>query len=274
MTTLSEAAQARAASMRSVADRPSERRSGSDKATAPRGAVRAQVHIAGDTSSKVGGCASVVERGYEMWDAFGPYTEIVSRDAFNSTLASDPVVEYTVNHGAGGALPMASTRNGTLTLSMSDEGLDFEAVLDSSRNDVADLLKAIQRGDMAEASFKFRITAGQWSPDYTEYRITEVDLNRGDVSSVNFGANPSAYTTLRAAATALMEGRALDPEDVNIITQALAKFAAIDNIVDEAQAQIAEYLGVPNPDDDAPAEPRAEAKPVEIRLDETHHIAL
>ena len=42
-----------------------------------------------------------------------------------------------------------------------------------------------------EMSFMFRITAGHWSPDYTEFRINAVDINRGDVSAVNFGANPT-----------------------------------------------------------------------------------
>jgi hypothetical protein len=52
------------------------------------------------------------------------------------------------------------------------------------------MLKAYERGDLVESSFKFRIDSGKWSPDYSEYRIEAVDLNRGDVSIVNFGANP------------------------------------------------------------------------------------
>jgi hypothetical protein len=38
-----------------------------------------------------------------------------------------------------------------------------------------------------------------WSPDWMQYRIEEVDLHRGDVSAVNFGANPFASSGTRAA---------------------------------------------------------------------------
>ena len=97
---------------------------------------------------------------------------------------------------AGGGLPMAHTRNDTLVLSVikgaEETGFWYEASVDSSRNDVSDMVKAMERGDLAESSFKFRIVRGQWSPDWTEYHINEVDIDRGDVSAVNFGANPFA----------------------------------------------------------------------------------
>lgn len=272
MTAIATSASAeRRAHYRSVNDRPSERRFDS-LPDAPRGCVRTEVRsadVASDGTAKVGGVASVVETGYEMYDMFGPYTEVVSRDAFDKTLAANPTVEFALNHGRSGGPSMASTRNGTLRLWTSDDGLEYEADVDATRSDVSDMVKALKRGDLAEASFKFRITSGQWSPDYTEYRINEVDLHRGDVSAVNFGANPSASSTLRERLEAAVEARALDPEDVNIITQSLAKFAAIDNIVDDAQVQLAEYLGVPNPDVD---DERNAATPVEIRAEETHHL--
>ncbi len=47
-------------------------------------------------------------------------------------------------------------------------------------------------------SFAFRIVRGEWSPDYTQYRILEVDLDRGDVSAVNYGANPNTSISARA----------------------------------------------------------------------------
>ena len=56
-------------------------------------------------------------------------------------------------------------------------------------------------------SFAFRIVRGAWSPDYTEYRILEVDLDRGDVSAVNFGANPNTSIAARAKqALAALDG--------------------------------------------------------------------
>ena len=65
-----------------------------------------------------------------------------------------------------------------------------------------DLTAAIADGAVTEMSFAFRITDGQWSPDYTEYRINAVDLDRGDVSAVTYGANP--HTSIEARAASLL----------------------------------------------------------------------
>lgn len=208
--TIVEAAQLRTERdvYQSLAARPSQRRASeaTDAPAAvrmtltPQSLVRATLDDAGN--AHVVGLASVTEEGYEMWDWAGPYTEVVSLDAFDATLASSPLVEFTLNHNRGGGLPMAHTRNNTLMLSATKDGgqtgLAYDASVDPTRTDVADMIKALERGDLAEASFKFRIVRGQWSPDYTEYRINEVDLHRGDVSAVNFGANPSATSALRA----------------------------------------------------------------------------
>lgn len=49
-----------------------------------------------------------------------------------------------------------------------------------------------------EMSFRFRIIRDPWSPDYTEYRIEEYDIHRGDVAIVGFGANPTTDGGLRS----------------------------------------------------------------------------
>lgn len=201
MTSRLEAAQARAAGMRACGDRPRERRG--DVLGAP-SAVRARVTVRIDRAQSVRaadgaevvrfvGYASVTDTPYRMWDSFGEYDETVVRTAFGPTLAADPLVEFVPNHGRGGQIPMAHTRNGTLRLVEDDEGLRVEADLDPRRSDVADLLLAIERGDLAEMSFRFVIVRGRWSDDFSEYFIHEVDLERGDVSPVNFGANPFTH---------------------------------------------------------------------------------
>lgn len=206
--TIRAAAEARAAGARDVTARPSQRRHAEwVDGTSPARVARAfDVRAATDNAGPVVATfASVTEQPYEMYDMFGPYTEVVSLDAFDATLATGPSVEFTLNHGAGGGIPMAHTRNATLTLSAIKDGditgLWYEAMVDQTRNDVADMLKAMQRLDLAESSFKFRIDSGQWSPDWTEYRILAVSLDRGDVSAVNFGANPhTASDMLKHAA--------------------------------------------------------------------------
>lgn len=206
------AAQARAAGVRAPADRPQQRRSHPDEGVGL-GRVRVQLgkpeirtlERNGLSVVHVGGYACTTDQPYEMYDYFGPYVEQVTGGAFGATLAASPLVEFTVNHGAGGAIPMAHTRNGMLDLVETAEldedglkGLRYDAFVDPTRSDVANVLKAMERGDLAEASFKFRITLGAWSPDWTEFHIEGVDLDRGDVSTVNFGANPNATSGLRS----------------------------------------------------------------------------
>ena len=94
--------------------------------------------------------------------------------------------------------PMASTRNSRLELWADDQGLGQRAWLNPKRSDVQLLVQAIEDEDVREQSFMFRITSGQWSPDYTEYRIQEFDLERGDVGPVTYGANPHTSIAARS----------------------------------------------------------------------------
>jgi phage head maturation protease len=144
---------------------------------------------------QVEGYASVFETGYEMYDWYGPYTEIVSAGAADVTLAANPEVVFRFNHAG---TPMAGTRNGRLNLWADETGLGQRALLNPRRGDVSDLVQAIEDDDVREQSFMFRITAGQWSPDYMEYRITEFDLERGDVGPVTYGANPHTSISARS----------------------------------------------------------------------------
>jgi phage head maturation protease len=144
---------------------------------------------------QVEGYASVFEAGYEMYDMFGPYTEVVSKGAADMTLAADPEVVFRFNHAG---MSMASTRNGRLELWADEQGLGQRAWLNPKRNDVQDLMRAIEDSDVREQSFMFRITSGQWSPDYTEYRINAFDLERGDVGPVTYGASPHTSIAARS----------------------------------------------------------------------------
>lgn len=167
------------------------------------GQIRSQlVERDGKQFVHLSGYASTVNESYEMYDMFGPYTEIVDGGAFDRTLRADPDVSFLVNHRG---LTMARTANGTLELSVDDQGLASDAYLNPSRTDVRDLVAAIEDGDITEMSFAFQIVRGSWSPDYEEYRILEVDLDRGDVSAVNYGANPNTSIAARMAAIAAVD---------------------------------------------------------------------
>ena len=193
--TLAAAAAARAQQVRQRADRPSQRRC-AEQPTA-RAAVRASlsdVHVraAGDDGGQLEfiGHASVYEQGYEMWDYYGPYTEIVSAGAAAESLArSDLDVPLVLGHDQ--LRRLARTTTGSLILAEDDRGLSVHApALDPADYDVAYIAPKLRAGLIDEMSFAFRITAGQWSPDYSEYRITRFDIHRGDVAIVGYGAKP------------------------------------------------------------------------------------
>ena len=209
---LSEAARARAQGVQERWHRPAERRM--SEAPKSGAVVRAAATVdvrakADDSGEKITfhGVASVTERGYEMWDYYGPYTEVVAADAFDESLArADLDVPLVLGHD-----PMrriARTTNGTLTLSVTDEGLDVLAELDPADADVAYIVPKLRSGLIDEMSFMFRIDAGQWSPDYTEYRITKVEIHRGDTAIVGYGANPATSGELRERPAAPQDFRA------------------------------------------------------------------
>jgi HK97 family phage prohead protease len=173
--------------------------------------------------STVEGYASVTETPFTMWDWLGEYSEVVRQGAFAKTLSETPQVQLLLNHAG---LSMAYTKAGSLRLSEDSTGLHMAADVNPARGDVGDMLAAIEDGDVDEMSFAFRVTRQMWSPDYDQRDILEVDIHRGDVSVVNFGANPatSVAPAMRAAdfdrldetdARALMERlqRRLQPDD-------------------------------------------------------------
>ncbi|MET8908380.1 head maturation protease, ClpP-related [Micromonospora sp. NPDC004551] len=156
----------------------------------------------GKTFYVVEGYYTVHERGYEMWDENGPYVEIVSTGAGAKTIASQPDVIFLVNHRG---LAMARTVAGTLELWSDQVGDGDRAWLNPQRQDVKDLVLGIEDGTITEQSFAFMIETGHWSADYTEYRIDVYDLDRGDTSAVNYGANPHTSIAARSAREILDE---------------------------------------------------------------------
>jgi len=180
-----------------------------DKRFVPSGAARMQAFrsqvktrkaaIKGENRIVFEGMATVFEQPYEMYDFWGPYTEIVSAGAADATLAASPDVAFLVNHRG---VTMARTTSGTLELAADESGMSDIAYCNPARSDVMDQYHAVQDGDVTEQSFAFMITLGAWSPDYTEYRINTYDIDRGDVSNVNFGANP--YTSVAARSSELL----------------------------------------------------------------------
>lgn len=170
------------------------------------------------------GIASVTDQPYEMYDMFGPYEEIIAREAFTQTLAADPDVAFLVNHRG---LTMARTRTKegsqrTLTLRMVDEGLESDAWVNPARGDVKDLVIAIDDNNIDQMSFAFMLEEGWWSDDFTQFKITQVDMDRGDTSAVNYGANP--YTSIAARSREILDDLVRLPSGAQ--REALARLSA------------------------------------------------
>lgn len=156
------------------------------------------------------GYASTFEQ-YEMYGGptAGGWIEQLDRKAFDKTLRESPDLHLLINHAG---MPLARTASGTLQLSTDDHGLKVVAKLDRSDPDVQRLEPKMRRGDMDEMSFAFRVRSQEWrtAPGFkgadSLRSILDVDLHKGDVSVVNFGANPTTSASVRSQATAI-DGR-------------------------------------------------------------------
>jgi HK97 family phage prohead protease len=152
----------------------------------------------GDTLS-LDGYASVFDAPYDVFggpDA-GGWSEIIDRRAFDVTLREKPDLHLLINHEG---LPLARTKSGTLQLSTDRKGLRVKAPdLDRRDPDVQRLEVKMDRRDLDEMSFAFRTKRQEWSGENDETRkLLEVSLHKGDVSVVNFGANPATSAGLRS----------------------------------------------------------------------------
>lgn len=220
----------------------------------------------GGTMIRFSGYASVIERGYAIWQpAIGDYTEVIARGAFDKTLNESPDVSFKVNHEG---LPMAKTTAGDLILASDSTGLYTEARVNPDRADVLLMRQAIEAGHLNEMSFAFRVQRQEWQDDGATRRITEVNLNQGDVSVVEFGANPHTagllalrakvnqagvtaeqMTTAFRALTNVKEIRQLDPEVADTLSLLLSLAQIADIALDNQQDILADLLGIENPDD-------------------------
>lgn len=151
----------------------------------------------------------VILRGYaatyEPYDCYGGpdsggWVEQLNQNSFKRTLEANPDVMLLLNHGGA---PLARTKSGTMTLTADRRGLLVEARLDPSDPDVQALLPKMRRGDLDEMSFAFRVKDQEWDNNYSHRMITEVSLQKGDVSVVNYGMNPNTHVVIAETVGAL-----------------------------------------------------------------------
>lgn len=146
-----------------------------------------------------------------------PFIETIAPGAFRKTLMETPDVRLLINHSG---LPLARTKNGTLTLTEDDRGLYMDAqIADTSEG--RDLYKLVERGDIDQMSFAFRVIRQKYNEDRSQRTLTEVSLADGDVSVVTYPAYPTtsveAREALRKAIDAVKEGREVTGESLIVL---------------------------------------------------------
>ena len=146
-----------------------------------------------------------------------PFKETIAPGAFRKTLSETPDVRLLINHEG---LPLARTKNGTLTLTEDERGLYMDAEI-ADTNEGRDLYKLVERGDVDQMSFAFRVIRQKWNEDRSVRTLTEVSLADGDVSVVTYPAYPTtsveAREHLKQAITAVKEGREVTGESLIVL---------------------------------------------------------
>ena len=162
--------------------------------------MRAKPDGTGGTNFEFEGYGAVFDAPFQMWDNWGdPYTEVVRPGAFTRSLGRpDLYVPFLIGHNDKG-IPLAQTANGTMRLSQDSRGLHVVAQMDGRRSDVRDLAYAVERGDMDQMSIGFVTMGQEWSPDYMQRSMLDLDIHQGDVSSVAIAANPATAGAMMTA---------------------------------------------------------------------------
>jgi HK97 family phage prohead protease len=210
--------------------------------------MRAKPNGTGGTAYTFEGYAAVFDAPFEMWDMWGdPYTEVLNQGCFTRTLANSADVAFLIGHNDAGIL-LARTKSGTLMLSQDTHGLLACAPdLDGGRDDVRALYSAVQRGDQDEMSCAFYTRQQVWSPDFTQRNMVELDLNRGDVSSVVFGANDAtagaSMRSMARAADKLTLRRPVAAAAAQLAARPPARAAGVQHL---AQDEIVDMSGAPD----------------------------
>tara|TARA_Y100000015_G_C2384318_1_gene86563 strand:+ start:131 stop:757 length:627 start_codon:yes stop_codon:yes gene_type:complete len=133
----------------------------------------------------------------------GGFRELIHKDAFEDVLQND--VRALFNHDSN--LILGRTKAGTLNISVDDKGLRYE--LDVPQTTAGrDLLISIERGDVTQSSFGFRVLEDNWDEDDDGRWVRTIKKVKRlfDVSPVVYPAYPEA-TVAKRSLDAMLEKR-------------------------------------------------------------------
>jgi HK97 family phage prohead protease len=202
-----------------------------------------------------------------------PFIERIAPGAFRKTLSETPDVRLLINHEG---LPLARTKNGTLRLEEDETGLYMNADLPDTQA-ARDLYTLVERGDVDQMSFAFRVIRQKWNDMRTERTLTELSLADGDVSVVTYPAYPTttveAREHLQNAIQAVKEGREISGESLVVLNNIFSDLSEGHDYVMRAVEMMAALMNAQEapeeemPEEEMPEEPMAEeASPRSISL--------
>ena len=194
-----------------------------------------------------------------------PFIERIAPGAFRKTLTETPDVRLLINHEG---LPLARTKNETLRLHEDETGLYMDADLPDTQA-ARDLYTLVERGDVDQMSFAFRVIRQKWNEGRTERTLTELSLADGDVSVVTYPAYPTttveAREHLQNAIQAVKEGREISGESLLVLNTIFSDLSEGHDYVMRAVEMMAALMNAQEaPEEEMPEEEMPEEEmPVE-----------
>ena len=154
-----------------------------------------EMRVEGDEKPKIRGYAAVFNK---MSDDLGGFREKIASGAFRKTL-KEADVRALFNHDPNVVLGRIGA--GTLSLREDDKGLWME-IEPPDTAQARDLVTLIERGDVDQASFAFRVVKDTWKHEQGEKPIRTLDeVQLFDVSPVTYPAYPQTSVDVRSQMT-------------------------------------------------------------------------
>lgn len=185
--------------------------------------------VQNDSGSLITGMPIVFESKTDL----GWFDEVIRVGALDGTDLTD--VRFLVNHNTD-MIPLARSRrnngNSTMQLTVTAEGLQMEATIDTENNNTAKELKsAIDRKDISGMSFMFSVAEDEWEDlesDHPTRYITKI-ASVVEVSAVTFPAydatsiNARSKDALESARAAVETAKRSVETDGNLLELEKAK---------------------------------------------------
>lgn len=185
--------------------------------------VRAAKPAEGVQFAEIEGVAALInsKTRIEGWD---PYDEIIMPGAFDECLGDD--IRCLFNHDEDKILARSQNGEGTLQVFINPDGHLAYKYTTPNRSYALDLQDAIEKGDVNQSSFQFRIKEQSWV--WGDKSKGEVDLRKimkveklYDVSPVTFPAYPDTSVAKRSYEEARQAERPDESYKLDLLTKEL-----------------------------------------------------